>query len=198
MKIGNIITDTPINVGVGFNVVKSIDDVIVGLPTLIIGYSIVKENFGDDLDFVNREINGFKWTFSKVEHVKYHTIDLNTFIDKCINDSIAKINYVFVDPILNTKHTIKKIIRKINSLENIITYRCDNMVYIFGDNLVFGVDLYLLDYIYINVNKVISRIQTISKVYLEGCDISNEYSGYLDRLDNQKKFVPFLYLMNKK
>ena len=56
MKIGNIVSNTDLNVGNEFNVVDSLDNIIKGIPTLIVGYSIVKEIFGDELDFIKRKI----------------------------------------------------------------------------------------------------------------------------------------------
>jgi hypothetical protein len=42
MKFANIVTNTQINVSHDFNVVESMDEIIHGLPTLIVGFDIAR------------------------------------------------------------------------------------------------------------------------------------------------------------
>jgi len=198
MKIGNIVSNTPLKVGEEFNLVNSLDEVIKGIPTLIVGYSIVKENFGDDLDFIEREVNGIHWTFTKEEQKKYHIPDLNRFIDYCFYRCVEDVTYIFVDPIQYSRNKMKKIINKINSIKNPITYVTEkNMLYVFGENLIFGIDLKLINYIGIDDVKIKSRLKLTSKAFLQGNEILIEYKEYLERLKNQHKYIPLLYSISK-
>jgi len=198
MKIGNIVSNTTLKVGKEFNVVSSLNNIIEGIPTLIVGYNIVKEKFGDDLDFIERKIDGIYWTFTKYEQKKYHTPDLNKFIDYCFKKYVKNINYIFVDPIQFSKNKIKKVINKIQNIKEPITYVTDNnMLYIFGDNLIFGIDLKLIKYIGINDTKIKYRLKSISKAFLEGNEILIEYKDYLERLNNQTKYIPLLHSISK-
>ena len=198
MKIGNIVTDDVISVGNEFNVVKSLDNIINGLPTLIIGHSIVKETFKIDLDFIDRNIDGMFWTFSKKEMKKHHIIDLNNFINHCYGELVNNIHYIFIDPIQYSKGKIRKIINKILKLDNIITFNYDDkMLYIFDDNLLFGIDLELIKFIGLDDVKIKDKIISISKTFLGGDKILIEYNNELERLDDQVKFIPILYSINK-
>ncbi len=198
MKIGNIVSNTPLKVGEEFNIVDSLDDIIEGIPTLIVGHSIVEKNFGNDLDFIEREVNGIFWTFTKEEQKKYHTPDLNKFIDFCFNTCVEKINYVFVDPVQFSKKKMRKVIYKILSINDPISYLSEkNMLYIFSDKLIFGIDLKLISFIGMDENKIKCRVKSISKTFLEGNEILIEYKDYLERLRNQTKYVPFLHSIRK-
>jgi hypothetical protein len=65
MKLANIVTTTSISVSKDFNVVKSLDETIQGLPTLIIGWDHVKKNY-DNYDISNRVLApSLYWTFKK-------------------------------------------------------------------------------------------------------------------------------------
>jgi len=202
MEIGNIVSKTPIETNVGFNLVESIDDIIEGIPTLIVGHNIVKEKYGEDLDFMDRVIGDMDdeifWTFTKEEQRKYHMIDVNTFINYCYQKSVDHINYVFVDPIQFKFTQLKKVIKKIKTIKKPISFYHEekNMIYIYGDNLIFGIDLKLVRFIGIDDNKVKSKINVISTVFLEGSEILIEYKDYLERLGNQAKYIPFLYSMS--
>jgi len=198
VKIGNIVSDTPLKVGEEFNIVDSLDDVIEGIPTLIVGHSIVKEKFGEDLDFIEREVEGIHWTFTRQEQKKYHTPDLNKFIDLCFETCVNKIKYIFIDPIQFSKKNMKKVIVKILTIDEPISYVTEkNMLYIFGENLIFGIDLKLISFIGMDADKIKCRAKSISKAFLEGDEILIEYKDYLERLRNQPKYIPFLHSISK-
>lgn len=184
--------------GKEFNIVDTLDDVIQDIPTLIVGLSIVKESFGEDLDFIERKVNNIHWTFTKQEQRKYHIVDIEEFINFCFEHSVENINYVFVDPIQFSRPKMKKVIGKIKSINEPISYLTEKkMLYIFGDNLIFGIDLKLINHIGINDSKIKSRVKSISKAFLEGSEILIEYKDYLERLRNQPKYIPFLYSISK-
>lgn len=194
MKIGNILTEGHIEAEKAFNVVSSIDDCIDGIPTLIVGHYVVKEMY-EDLNFLDRKVNEQTfWTFTEKEQRKYHVIDIDAFKDHCFHVKLAKMNYVFVDPIQSKLSKIKKILKKLYSLEDAITYiHLDKVAYVYADDLIFGIDLKLLKYIGIDESKIKSRLKTISAVTLEQSEILIEYKNYMERLGGQVKYIPFLY-----
>jgi hypothetical protein len=67
------------------------------------------------------------------------------------------------------------------------------MLYIYGDNFIFGVDLKLLKYIGLDINKIKDKIFKLSSVFLRETDIFIEYKNIIEDLDNQVRFLPFLY-----
>lgn len=193
MKLANILTATNVDVPNHFNVVKSMDDIIQGIPTLIIGWDYIKKHY-PDYDILDRRIgNDIYWTFKKTEKRDLHEEDIYNFIQKTYTDITNKINYVFIDPIINKRKVIKKILKKINSIEQLISYEHDNMIYIYGENVIFGVDLNLIDFIGLNTDRIISKIKSKSKYFLTKNNIFIEYKNKVEHLDNQVKYIPYIY-----
>lgn len=193
MKIANIVSQSSITIDEGFNVVNSMDDIIHGLPTLIIGFDYVNKHY-PDFDITKFEVEpNLYWTFRKNEKRDKYERDLSLFITKVYCDLVQDISYVFVDPIHYNKKTLYKIIKKIKSLKNIISFINNDMVYIYSGNLIFGIDLKLLGYIGFNKNGVKAKIKQISSVFLDDSKILIEYKNIITELDNQVKYIPYLY-----
>lgn len=198
MKIANIVTTSNISLPEQFNIVSSIDDTIDDIPTLIVGYDLTKKLF-KDFDILNRQITpNIYWTVKKTEDRDKFQDDLNWFQHKLYNELITNVKYIIIDPIQQNKKTIKKIINKIYSLNNIISYEKYNMIYIYSDNLIFGIDLNLLKFIGLNTNKIKQKIKKISDTYLIGNEIISYYKQYIEYLNNNVKYIPLLYhIFNK-
>ena len=56
MLVANIVSAANVNVSCDFNVVKSLDESIQGLPTLIVGWDYIKKHY-PDYNIINRKIN---------------------------------------------------------------------------------------------------------------------------------------------
>jgi hypothetical protein len=70
--IGNIVTKSKIEVSSFFNVTSDFNSIDTNTPTLIIGWSYVKELFPEQ-DILNEKINdNVLWTFSKREKRYIH------------------------------------------------------------------------------------------------------------------------------
>lgn len=193
MKIANIVSNTKLNVSEDFNVVESLDNAIQGLPTLLIGWDYVKEHFSH-YDIINRTLSdNLYWTFKKTEKRVLHEEDIYNFVERVYKNLVKDINYVFIDPILFEKRKIKKILRKINSIKSVVSYKYDNMIYMYGENIIFGVDLSLLDFIGLSKDKIEKKIEKLSNIFLRNEDIFIEYKKRIENLDNQVKFIPYLY-----
>jgi len=191
--VANIVSLNSIDVSQDFNVVDSMDKIIHGLPTLIVGYNLVDKAYPDFdiLDICVTE--NIYWTFKKTEKRDKFTEDLDWFITKVYNDLVKDINYVFVDPIQFRPHTIIKIIRKIYNIKNIITYINDDMVYIYGEKLIFGVDLRLLRFIGVDTDKLINKLKEKSADFLIDKEILIEYKKTVETLDNKARYIPYLF-----
>ena len=195
MKIANIVSNTKININEEFNLVESMDNIIHGLPTLIVGFDYVNKHY-PDFDILNSEVEpNLYWTFKKTERRDKHEEDLVWFENKVYTDLTKNIKYIFVDPIQYGSKSMLKIIQKIYNLNNAITFLNDNMVYIYGENLIFGIDLKLLHFIGLDINKIKYKIKTKSIVFLEDSEILIEYKNYIEELGIQVKFLPFLYFI---
>ena len=196
MKIANIVTSNSLEVDDNINIVESIDDAIEGLPTLVTSYKWVTENY-DEYDVYDKKLNDkLYWTFSKTERRDIFFDDVDNFIKIANKDLVANIDYIFVDPILLKLSVIKKIIKKLYSLSNKVSFKHMDMIYVYGDGLIFGIDLNLLNYIGINVERVENKIKKNSNVFLENDEIFIEYKSNMERLNDSVKYIPYLYSIN--
>jgi hypothetical protein len=193
MKLANIVTTTSVSVSKDFNVVKSLDETIQGLPTLIIGWDHVKKNY-DNYDISNRVLApSLYWTFKKTEKRDLHEEDIYNFTQLIYNNLVKDISYVFIDPIITKKKVIKKILKKIHTTKDITSYHHNDMIYMYGDKIIFGIDLNLIEFIGLNVDKVLLKIKSKSKHFLTKNTIFIEYKSRVENLDNQAKYLPYLY-----
>lgn len=193
MKFGNIVSPTEISVSDDFNVVKSMDLTIQGLPTLIIGWDYIKKTY-PDYNIITRKLDeNLYWTFKKTENRGQHEEDIYNFIKNTYNSLVKELEYIYIDPILYNKKKIKKIIRKITSVSMRFTYLHENVVYIYGDGFIFGIDLSIIEFIGLDKDKIINKIKSISNTFLTKDVIFIEYKKRIEKLDNQVKYIPYLY-----
>ena len=196
MKIANIVTSNTVYVDDNINVVKSMGDIIEGLPTLVTSYEWVTQNY-DDYDIYNKKLSDkLYWTFAKTERRDIFSTDVDNFITIVNKELVSKIDYICIDPILMMFGTIKKIIKKIKSFNKIISFKYKDMIYIYGGGFIFGIDLNLINYIGLDVNKAENKIKKISDVFLENEEIFIEYKNNMERLNNSVKYIPYLYSIN--
>ena len=118
MKFANIVSTTQINVPQDFNVVQSMDEIIHGLPTLIIGFDLTDKLF-PKYDVGNIKVtDNVYWTTKKTESRDKHNIELEWFKHFAYHELIKDINYIFVDPIQYNKKSLLKILKKIYTIPN--------------------------------------------------------------------------------
>lgn len=191
--IANIFSKNNIDVSQDFNVVDSIDKIILGIPTLIVGFDLT-ESLYPDFDVLDICVeDNIYWTFKKIEKRDKFNEDLDWFIIKVYSDLIKDVNYLFVDPILLKPKTLIKIVRKIYSIEKLITYVYNDMLYIYGDKIVFGVDLKLFKFIGFDIKKLKDKINHISTDFLDDDDILIEYKNIVETLGNSVRYIPYLF-----
>lgn len=191
--IANIVSKNSVDVSQDFNVVDSIDNIILGIPTLIVGFDLT-ESLYPDFDILDICVkDDIYWTFKKIEKRDKFNEDLDWFITKVYSDLIKDVNYIFVDPILLKPKTLIKIVRKIYSIETLTTYVYNDMLYIYGDKIVFGVDLKLFKFIGFDIKKLKDKIIHISTDFLDDDDILIEYKNIVETLGNSVRYIPYLF-----
>lgn len=195
MALANIVSNTEINLSDDFNVVNSIDNIVEGLPTLIIGFENVKKLYPEFDVTSNKVKDKVFWTFKKNEKRDRYEEDLKWFVKKIYVDLVNEISYVFVDPIQYKGQTLIKIVRKIYRSKKIISYEDENMIYIYADKIIFGIDLKLFKYIGMNTDKIKSTIKSISSVFLLKNEILIEYKNIMSVFNNKNRYLPYLYLI---
>jgi hypothetical protein len=193
MHIANIVTNSNITVDKYFNISNSLDNIIQDLPTLIIGWDIVK-TINPDVDFIDKKLSdNIFWTFKKSERRDIYQEDLYNFITYCYKNLIKDIDYSFIDLITLTDSEIKESFNNIKKCKKSATYQYNDMIYVYCDNTIYGIDLKLVKYLDYDVKKTIEKIKTNSFVFLSGDQILIEYKDIIESLDNEVKYVPYLY-----
>ena len=195
MKIANIVSSNKISVSEEFNVVTSMDEIIHGLPTLIVGFDYVNKHY-PDFDILKIELGpNLYWTFKKTERRDKFNEDLSWFINKVYLELTKEIVYIFVDLIQYNNKTLFKIVKKIMSLDSVISLQYNDMIYIYGDKFIFGIDLKLVKFVGLDVDKIKNKIISKSSVFLGDNKILIEYKNYIEELGLQMKFIPYLYFI---
>ena len=192
MYIANIVTNSNINVDKYFKVSDSLDNIIQDLPTLIVGWDIIKL-INPDVDFIDKKLSkNIFWTFKKTERRDIFEEDLYNFIQYSYNLLVKDIKYQFVDFIKLDKNETKDIFNQIKNKKS-ISYFYDNMIYIYNEKIIYGIDLKLIKYLDFDTTKTINKIKNYSTFFFTDSDIIIEYKDIIDMLDNQIKYTPYLY-----
>ena len=192
MFIGNVVIKKEFS-DKRYNICESYETINTSLPTLIVGWENVKDIFGEEnVSILHKDINeNTFWTFDIQERKVDYELDIDEFESKCFNFIKNKINYIYIDLLHDNRKKIKKIIKKIYDLKNIISFIDNNMFYIFDENLVFGLDLNIVEFIGLDKQKIINKINNISSVTLEKNEIFNICSKYVN--NNNNKLIPYIY-----
>lgn len=192
MYIGNIVTKDKI-LDENYNICEDITQINDNFITLIIGWGLVKEIYGEEkVSILNKKIDEKTyWTFDSKERKVDLEIDLENFPNKCLEYINHNLNYVFIDVLHDKPSKIKKIIKKIYSLETVISFFNEKMIYIFDENLIFGLDLNILEFVGLDIIKIKDKIITISEITLRENEIFNKCIRCVE--NNNEKTIPYIY-----
>lgn len=198
MNIGNIVSSSKINED-NFKLFDEIESVDNSLPTLIVGWGKTKEIFGDKISILNKKISdNLYWTFLPTERRVDYDDDIIIFKKVCYDSFGSELSYVYIDPIHDKPQKIKKILKKIYSLSESISYFTDkNMLYILGENIIFGVNLEITEFIGIKTNSIITRVVNLRNSVLIDNEIFNKCKEFIKKLDNEYKLVPYVVKYGK-
>jgi len=199
MYIGNIITSSKIE-DENFKVCRKLETIDDSLPTLIVGWEKTKEIYGDKVSILHKKIDDkTQWTFSTKERKVDYDKDIESFMSNCYSNIGKDINYVYIDVIHDSKKKIKKIIRKIYSLKNPKVYNhLNRMIYIYGENIVFGVDIEVLNYIGIDYKKVLDKVSRIPNCLFIDEKIFNIYKSIINKINGKVRLIPYIYELENK
>lgn len=196
MKIANIVISSDLRVNSKFNVVDSFDKIIEGLPTLIVGLDNVRQ-IDPKPDFLDRKLSdNIFWTFNKKEKRVLFEEDLFYFTEAIYENIIKKTEYIFVDLILFNNEKVKEIFTIIQQMSKKVTLFNKDMVYLYGDDKIFGFDLKQVSYMGMDRDRLLGKIKLLSDVFLDDEKILIEYNNDLEMFDYQIKYIPLLYTMN--
>ena len=193
MIIGNILTTDEISFK-EFKTINNLNEKDNNLPTLIVGWELTKDIVdGDKVSILRKKIDDtLYWTFNEKERKVDYEIDILNFKEICLNQIEEQINYIYIDVLHDSKRKIKKILKKIMSLNYVVSYyNNNNMLYIFSENLVFGVDLNICEFIGLSKDKIIDKVNTLSDVTLLQNEIFNKCKDLIK--NNREKIIPYIY-----
>ena len=195
MLIGNVVCERYIKIDKNFNLIKSTNEIVEDLPTLIVGLNNAK-SFTDKISYLDRKINtNTFWTFTRLEKRDLFEEDLFYFIKFSYDELLKSAKFKFIDLILSDSDEINKVFNEININDNVITFSYENMVYTYVNDMIYGFDLRQVDYIGKSKNIFIDKIKDMSNVFLSDEKILIEYKKELSILNDEIKYVPLIYLL---
>jgi hypothetical protein len=188
MKVGRVISDNKIKVPENFELSDSFKEIDDSVPTLLVGWSKVKENY-PKTSIRNKKIkNNVYWTFSSLEKRGIFEKDLKTFIIKSYGDLIKDIELINIDPIYNKIKDIDTLIIELDKLAEGVGYLYLDYFYIFKDKKIYFLDIGLLKFVKFDYEMVINHLKKILSKTIEDDSKYEKFLKYLDR-----KYIPYLY-----
>jgi hypothetical protein len=192
MFIGNIVSETEVKINDGFNIVSDINNIISDIPTLIIGWGLIKTIYGDDKpSILEKQIDDLTyWEFSKREKRIDYENGLPEFIKVCFEHVENKLNYEFID-VLTIKYSFLKKLLKIlnNEHKNYIYVKNNSFAYILNEHTVYGVDFNAIDFLNLNRKNVYRRLYSLNNEIHFNEDIIPKI---LRKEIKSNKIIPFL------
>ena len=67
------------------------------------------------------------------------------------------------------------------------------MLYIYGENIIFGIDLEMVEYVSNKKNKILNKINEFKNNVFVNNQIFNIGKDLLDKINNKKRLTPYLY-----
>lgn len=195
-KIGNILTNKKIESEGIYNVVNSKDGLIVGIPTLVIGWEFTKENY-PTANIIDWKIDDVTfWTFGNRERRSAFEDRLSKFKEFTLEYFVKSIKYVPFSVITEDKDRKKEFFRFMeNEGSDKKIYVRNDMVYIYVPNreTVYGISLRDITYIGKDANKFLHRVYSFKNAESVNTTVSENISlGMLAKLKNCMYIVPCL------
>jgi hypothetical protein len=190
--IANIITKSKIDVGEYIKVTKDITEVDLNIPTLIVGWAVVKE-FYPNANILDKHITDtISWTYSNREKRQEYEPDLAKFIKNAFEKLSTSVSYTFFNILTSRLNRVKSLINYINSDKTKVIYLSDKNGYLYDGKQVIGISLSDLDYIGIKRDKILKLITKQHKNIIVFNDTF--LSWKIKRvIDGNDKVIPFLY-----
>jgi len=170
------------------------------LPTLVVGWETVKQNF-DDVSILSKMITpptedgygGIYWTFSRKEKRGIYELNIKEFKERCYTDLIKNIKTYNIDPIIYKINDTDELCTRLTKLADGVGYLFqERIVYIYKDNNIYMVDLDLIEFIDFNKDQVIKTLMDNLNTF--GDDFEEGFTEELKHLDI--KYTPYLKFKN--
>ena len=199
MYIGRIISNKENIDTLDFvDVTKNIGSIDNFIPTLIIGKKKAEEIYGkENIKVLDKKItNNVTWTFDKVERRNEYERDLKMFNDSLIKTIKKNIKYEFFNIYIEPISRIKKLISFIKSPKIKYIYIFNDHIYMYYNNIVYGISLSDIQYLGINKNRILRLLNSnSSNIIVENHDFLSKKMRQIIKED--KILIPYLYFLSK-
>jgi hypothetical protein len=199
MYIGRIISNKENIDTLDFvDVTKNIGSIDNFIPTLIIGKKKAEEIYGkENIKVLDKKItNNVSWTFDKVERRNEYERDLKAFNDSLIKTIKKNIKYEFFNIYIEPISRIKKLISFIKSPKIKYIYIFNDHIYMYYNNIVYGISLSNIQYLGINKNRILRLLNSnSSNIIVENHDFLSKKMRQIIKED--KILIPYLYFLSK-
>lgn len=178
MKIANIYTTSKFESEL-YNITDKKENLIQGVPTLIIGWQNAKKLY-PDVDILNWKIDeNTYWTFGKRERRNEYEEKLDKFLELSVSMLDKTTVYRFINLLSETNDVKKALLSKISSDSKKAALKYYDMLYITESdyNVVYGISLRDIDYEGKDRNCVLNLIKGNSNIeYIEEneCSVCND------------------------
>ena len=193
--IANILTDEQFNEAELYNVVRDSNDLIAGIPTLIVGWERTKSEYPDASIIEDKVSDNVYWTYGKYERRDKYETNIKKFQDLSFKKFVDSLDYVFYDVLLSTAEKLDSFLTSLLSEPTKTVYVIRDMMYIYysGTNKVVGLSLRDCDYIEDTLKKrIFSAIYNSKTVNLlkNNDEISHEVRL---KAKGRAYILPYLY-----
>jgi hypothetical protein len=147
--IANILTEEPFEGAELYNVVRDAENLIPGIPTLIVGWDKTKELYPDSSIIEWEASDNVYWTYGKYERRDKYEANVKKFQDLAFKKFIEGLDYVFYDVFLSQEDKFNSFLTSLESNTKKTIYITGDMLYIYydGTDKVVGLSLRDCDYL---------------------------------------------------
>ena len=192
--IANILTDKPFSDSELYNVVNNIDNLIVDIPTLVIGWEYTKKMF-PNANILDWEIcRNIYWTYGKREKRNKYEENIERFRELALTKFIKSVKYKFYSLLTITDDEKEYVLSLVNNNATSVVYMNNDMVYIFKTNTdnVVGFSLRDIDYMGKDRKNILSKIYKNPNNVIVGINDSLSWD-VKNAIRNCSYVVPYLY-----
>lgn len=166
--IGNILTDLQFANQELYNVVKTKEDIIEDIPTLVIGWDKVNKNY-DNISLLDWKIDNMTyWTFGRRERGERYEEDIERFNKLALKTLKKNVKYVFFNILIENDERKEDFFKFLKDNTEKTCYIDNNIAYFCKDNNknVIGISLNDIEYEGKDKNRFLSNIYSNSNIHL--------------------------------
>lgn len=195
--IANVLTEEKFDENTYYNVVKDKENLIEGLPTLIVGWEKAKEMY-PEASILNWKINDdVYWTYGRRVKRERNENDIKSFKKLILSRVIEKADYWFFNVLTATKEEKIKFNITLSDSRRKFVLISNDMAYVFFPDTseTIGVSLFDIDYSGVGREKILNifKKNAATTIVNERDFISFETR---ELITNKKFIIPYLSSLN--